>query len=82
MLAALLATPDNSAHPLKCVAKECPNLLHLLDRLAQMRNFYAGHATNQYATAQPLELVDVRQQIDTAYRLIAGTLHLSYQLSD
>ena len=80
MLATLLATPDNSAHPLKCAAKECPDLLHLLDRLAQMRNSYAGHATNQYAIAQPLEIVDVRQQIDTVYKLVAGTLHLSYQL--
>lgn len=79
MLAALLATPNNSTHPLRCVAQECPDLLHLLDCLAQMRNSYAGHATNQYVTAQPLELVDVRQQLDTVYRLIAGTLHLSYQ---
>ncbi|MBD2012438.1 hypothetical protein H6F96_00200 [Microcoleus sp. FACHB-53] len=79
MLTALLATPDNSAHPLRLASQRHPDLLHLLDQLAQKRNSYAGHATSQYATAQPLELSDITQQIDTVYKLVAATLQLSYQ---
>jgi hypothetical protein len=78
MLAALLATPDHSTHPLKVAAKKYPDLLHQLDQLAQKRNSYAGHATSQHTT-QPLGLTDAVQQIDTVYRLVAGTLQLSYQ---
>lgn len=79
MLTALLATPGNSAHPLRFTSQQYPDLLHSLDQLAEKRNSYAGHATNQHATAQPLELADVTQLIDTVYRLVAGTLQLSYQ---
>jgi hypothetical protein len=79
MLAALLASPDNSAHPLRLASQRHPDLLHLLDQLADKRNSYAGHATSQYATAQPLELSDITQQIDTVYKLVAATLQLSYQ---
>lgn len=78
MLAALLATPDHLTHPLKLAAKKYPDLLHQLDQLAQKRNSYAGHATSQHTT-QPLDLTDAVQQIDTLYRLVAGTLQLSYQ---
>jgi len=78
MLATLLATPDNSAHPLRLVAQQYPDLLHLLDELAGKRNT-AAHASNQINSAQPPELIDLTQQIDAVYKLVAGALQLSYQ---
>ena len=77
MLATLLATPDNSMHPLRLVAEQYPDLLHRLDDLAEKRNA-AAHASNQ-PPAQPHQLTELVEQIDVVYRLVAGTLQLSYQ---
>ncbi len=78
ILATLLATPDNSTHPLRLAAQQYPDLLHLLDELAEKRNA-AAHSSNQRGDTQPRELADLARQIDAAYRLVAGTLQLSYQ---
>jgi len=78
ILAALLATPNHSAHPLRLLAPQSPNLLHLLDELAEGRNA-ATHASDPQDTAQPLKLVDLAPQVDAVYRLVAGALQLSYQ---
>ncbi|MEG4501865.1 hypothetical protein QUB05_32385 [Microcoleus sp. F10-C6] len=78
ILATLLATPDNSPHPLRLAAQQYPDLLHLLDELAEKRNA-AAHSSNQRDDTQPRELADLARQIDTVYRLVAGTLQLSYQ---
>ncbi|MEG5025940.1 hypothetical protein QUB36_08530 [Microcoleus sp. AT8-B1] len=78
MLATLLATPDNSTHPLRLAAQQYPDLLDLLDELAEKRNA-AAHSSNQRGDTQPRKLADLARQIDTVYRLVAGTLQLSYQ---
>lgn len=78
MLATLLATPDNSTHPLRLAAQQYPDLLDLLDELAEKRNA-AAHSSNQRGDTQPRKLADLAPQIDTVYRLVAGTLQLSYQ---
>lgn len=78
MLATLLATPDNSTHPLRLAAQQYPDLLDLLDELAEKRNA-AAHSSNQRGDTQPRKLADLARQIDAVYRLVAGTLQLSYQ---
>jgi hypothetical protein len=78
MLAALLATPNNPTHPLRLVAHQCPNLLHLLDELAEKRNT-AAHASNPRDSSQSLGLTDIARDVDTVYKLVSGTLKLSYQ---
>ena len=78
ILATLLVTPDHSTHPLRLAAQACPDLLHLLDELAAKRNT-AAHNSNQGDDTQPRKLSDLASQIDTVYRLVAGTLQLSYQ---
>jgi hypothetical protein len=78
ILATLLVTPDHSTHPLRLAAQACPDLLHLLDELAEKRNA-AAHNSNQGDNIQSRKLADLIPQIDTIYRLVAGTLQLSYQ---
>jgi len=78
ILATLLVTPDHSTHPLRLAAQACPDLLHLLDELAEKRNAAAHNSTQRHDT-QPHKLSDLASQIDTVYRLVAGTLQLSYQ---
>lgn len=79
ILATLLTTPNNPTHPLRLLAKAYPNILHLLDELAEKRNA-AAHASNRRMSSELCELADLEQYIDTTYKLIAGTLQLSYQL--
>ena len=78
ILATLLVTPEHSTHPLRLAAQACPDLLHLLDELAEKRNAAAHNSTQRHDT-QPHKLSDLASQIDTVYRLVAGTLQLSYQ---
>lgn len=75
ILASLLATPDNAAHPLRLVAQKYPDLLVKLDKLADIRNAGA-HASGQ---DQTYELGDMEAYIDVAYKFAAETLQLSYQ---
>lgn len=75
ILASLLATPDNAAHPLKLTAHKFPDLLVNLDKLADIRNAGA-HASDQ---DQIYELGEIEEHINTVYRFAAETLQLSYQ---
>lgn len=75
ILASLLATPDNTAHPLRLMAHKFPDLLANLDKLADIRNAGA-HASGQ---DQIYELSEIEEYLNTVYRFAAETLQLSYQ---
>lgn len=75
ILASLLATPDNAAHPLKLMAQKFPDLLVNLNQLADIRNAGA-HASGQ---DQIYELSEIEEHINMVYRFAAEILQLSYQ---
>jgi hypothetical protein len=68
LLAALLTVRSQNQHPLNLLAKKSPDMLILLDKLAEMRD-KSSHSSNQ-----KLEMEEVAQQIDIVYEFVGGML--------
>jgi hypothetical protein len=68
LLAALLTARSQNQHPLNLLAKKSPDMLILLDKLAEMRD-KSSHSSNQ-----KLEMEEVSQQINIVYEFVGGML--------
>jgi hypothetical protein len=71
LLAALLTARYQNQHPLNLLAKKSPDMLILLDKLAEMRD-KSSHSSNQ-----KLEMEEVSQQIDIVYEFVSGMLGIN-----
>ena len=70
LLAALLTARYNSQHPLQIVAKQAPDMLERLDKLAELRD------KSSHYSSQQLALPEVSQQMTTVYEFVARMLEI------